>query len=157
MNQLLEAVLLGTRQLGPRELKIVYQFIRQLQPNKEAQNRVDELAWNSDMICTANEERSKLYAQELEELAREARERDESRKEKVAAQLEFCKKLTNSLVGFQEVAAEGPSEKKAVAGVTLMLLFKLSDSEAKGWLESVAERVAKALESEDESSGTFKS
>lgn len=160
MNQLLEAVLLGVKQLTPDNLKVAYSFIRKMQPSKEAQNRVDELAWNSGMVCTderAHEERSKLYVQELEELAREAYEREESQKDKVAAQLEFCKRLTNSLVGFQEIAAEGPSEKKAVAGVTLMLLFKLSDSEAKGWLESVAESVAKALESEDESSGTFKS
>lgn len=160
MNQLLEAVLLGVKQLTPDNLKVTYSFIRKMQPNAEAQNRVDELAWNSGMICAAGEGRessSLLYKQELEELAREACERDESQKEEVVAQLEFCKKLTNSLVGFQEVAAEGPSEKKAVAGVTLMLLFKLSDSESEGWLASVAESVAKALESEDESSGTFKS
>lgn len=55
MNQLLEAALLGVKQLEQRELKLVYQFIRQLQPNKEAQNRVDELAWNSGMICVIGE------------------------------------------------------------------------------------------------------
>lgn len=157
MNQLLEAVLLGVRQLTPDNLKVAYSFIRKMQPNAEAQNRVDELAWNSGMVCTDERAHEERYVQELEELAREAYEREESQKDKVAAQLEFCKRLTNSLVGFQEIADEGPSEKKAVAGVTLMLLFKLSDNEAKGWLESVAESVAKALESEDESSGTFKS
>ena len=71
MNQLLEAVLLGVKQLTPDNLKVAYSFIRKMQPNAEAQNRVDELAWNSGVICSAGEENqgvSKCLKQALNEV-----------------------------------------------------------------------------------------
>lgn len=158
MNQLLEAVLLGVKQLTPDNLKVAYSFIRKMQPNAEAQNRVDELAWNSGVICSAGEEHqgvSKCLKQALNEVKEIKIEKNEE--QELAIRLETCENLLERIKDLQDIASNGIADKTLVASVVLILLWNMSSSESEGWVASIADRIASVMESEDESSGTFKS
>ena len=158
MNQLLEAVLLGVKQLTPDNLKVTYSFIRKMQPNKEAQNRVDELAWNSGTICVIGEEHQGM-SECLEQALKEVKEIRIERKEEseLIIKLETCRILLDQIKNLQEIASNGIADKTLVASVILILLWNLSKSETEGWVATIADKIANVMESEDESSGTFKS
>lgn len=136
MNQLLEAVLLGVKQLTPDNLKVTYSFIRKMQPNAEAQNRVDELAWDSGMICAAGEERESA-SKFCKELADEA-----------LIKYEVAKKVSEKFMELKEIAGRSSEEKRFVAGSILLLLRGLSSDEPAGWILSIADTIANAMKSE---------
>ena len=132
MNQLLEAVLLGVKQLTPDNLKVTYSFIRKMQPNKEAQNRVDELAWNSGMVCTADS--SKFCEKSVEE---------------ALIKYEIAEKVSERFKELKEIAKRSAEEKQFVASAILLLLRGLSADEPEGWILSIAETIANVMENDE--------